>query len=297
MNFVGLLFYNVVSISCLAIVTPSLFEIPSKPAEAYFVGDYAGLVHDHDLPAIKELQEDAYDQNSVPIVVVTIQSTSKCDWEGTVDSLARAWFNKWEIGTLKREGGNQKNAGMLLLVSSGDRKARIELGADWGRRWDSHCRQIMQQVMIPKFKEGDYSVGIREGVEALAQMANEDPASQPARVGFFERVRHHENITPLSMFGRRSGILLITVGILLCVGAIVFPQHRKWMFIVGITLILVVVFTPIIVGLILFFWKSDSGGGSGNGGYSYYACSRGGYSGGSSSVGGFSGGGGASGGW
>ena len=61
----------------------------------------------------------------------------------------------------------------MFLVSTGDRKARIELGAGWGREKDALCDQIMQTQIIPRFKQGDFSGGIVAGVDGLDKMARE----------------------------------------------------------------------------------------------------------------------------
>ena len=79
-------------------------------------------------------------------------------------------FDQWGIGHEKL-GDTTWNTGILLLVSKGDRKARIELGAGWGREQDQLCRQIMDEYIVPKFKEGNFSGGIVLGVESLAKMA------------------------------------------------------------------------------------------------------------------------------
>jgi uncharacterized protein len=68
-----------------------------------------------------------------------------------------------------------------LLVSEQDRKARIELGADWGHTKDALCARIMQEHIIASFKRGDFSTGIRAGVEALSAMAREVEIPSPPR--------------------------------------------------------------------------------------------------------------------
>jgi uncharacterized protein len=65
------------------------------------------------------------------------------------------------------------NTGILLLVSKRDRKARIELGAGWKREKDDLCAQIMGELIIPKFKDGEFSLGIVVGLEALDKMARD----------------------------------------------------------------------------------------------------------------------------
>lgn len=54
----------------------------------------------------------------------------------SVEQYARQLFDHWGPGFKDR------NYGILLLVSVGDRKARIELGAGWGgEAADRRCRQ------------------------------------------------------------------------------------------------------------------------------------------------------------
>jgi uncharacterized protein len=60
-----------------------------------------------------------------------------------------------------------ENNGVLLLVSVKDRKARIELGAGYGRRRDSDASRIMNNKIVPYFRKGQYAKGIIEGTEGL----------------------------------------------------------------------------------------------------------------------------------
>ena len=73
------------------------------------------------------------------------------------------------------------NKGILLLVSVNDRKARIELGADYRHTKDALCNRIMQGHIIPFFKRGDFAGGIRAGVNALEEMARGEQISAPPR--------------------------------------------------------------------------------------------------------------------
>ncbi|HKW32732.1 MAG TPA: TPM domain-containing protein [Candidatus Acidoferrum sp.] len=76
-------------------------------------------------------------------------------------------------------GSQAHNYGVLLLVSVGDRKARIELGAAWAGTKDDTTLMIMQDIMVPNFKKGDYSSGILQGVEALDTMARGNTVRKP----------------------------------------------------------------------------------------------------------------------
>ena len=146
-------------------------EIPPQPGPREFLQDYANVVKPQHAHSIRELQKTGFEQDDTPIVVVTIQSMGKYGQRGSsMEALAEKWFNKWQIS---KRGTEREliNKGILLLVSIGDRKSRIELGAEWGRAHDAHCLKITRSVMIPRFKKGDYSGGLHAAVVELSKMA------------------------------------------------------------------------------------------------------------------------------
>jgi uncharacterized protein len=166
-------------------------EYPGKPGEREFISDGADLL----IPATKDKIRKDLDacltEKAIPIIVVTINSLSEYNAGSmSIETYARMLFDEWGIGHPKirvrgRGMGRKKelswNKGILLLVSVGDRKARIELGADWGRTKDSQCRDIMQNHIIPFFKKGNYEKGIVSGVKALEQMARGEKITAPPR--------------------------------------------------------------------------------------------------------------------
>ena len=64
---------------------------------------------------------------ATPIIVVTIDSMAQHGGANMpIETFAALLFNQWQIGHAKLEGQDW-NTGILLLVSKGDRGARIEL--------------------------------------------------------------------------------------------------------------------------------------------------------------------------
>ena len=141
-------------------------EFPDKPPKQYFYLDQAALLNPQDAQAIDQLALQLLQEQQVPIIMVTIPSLlAYRAADLSVEQYARALFDHWGIGTPSR------NYGILLLVSLGDRKARIELGAAWEHKHDGDAEYIMSDLIVPAFKAGNYSGGIRQGVEALDKMA------------------------------------------------------------------------------------------------------------------------------
>jgi len=139
---------------------------PNKPPREHFYVDQAGLLKEPDASAIDSVAGALLSEEKIPLLVVTIPSLVSFQASSmSIESYAQALFDKWGIGSKNR------NYGILLLVSVGDRKARIELGAGWGRDHDGDAAYIMDRILVPAFKKGDYSGGIRDGANALDKMA------------------------------------------------------------------------------------------------------------------------------
>ncbi len=141
-------------------------EFPDKPPKTDFFVDRANLLNEVAKKDINETALALLREEQIPLFVVTIPSLSAYEASGLgIERYALELFNHWGIGSQDR------NYGMLLLVSSGDRKARIELGAAFEGNYDRQANDIMQSLIIPGFKRGDFPVGITDGVRGLDAMA------------------------------------------------------------------------------------------------------------------------------
>ena len=173
---------------CLLILlsaTPSgAVEITlDRPGDREFIRDAADLLTAQDEADIRTRCDKLLTDKATPILVITIKSMREHGGDGMrIETFTRLLFDQWQIGHAQLNG-QLWNTGILVLVSEGDRKARIELGAGWKRDKDQLCQQIMDQQIIPHFKQKDFSGGIKAGVVALDAMARElqMPVSQQAQ--------------------------------------------------------------------------------------------------------------------
>lgn len=149
-------------------------RFPPAPGPGGFVVDEAGILEADAREQVVAIGERLLREQGVPIVVVTIRSLADQGAAGfTIERCARDLFNEWRIGTAR------DNRGMLLLVSPGDRRARIELGAAWGGGKHRRSQEIVDALMVPRFKRGDWAEGFVAGVAGLDAMARD--AAVPAR--------------------------------------------------------------------------------------------------------------------
>ena len=139
---------------------------PDKPPSEHYYVDEAGLISPETGEQIDKTASALLGEEQIPLFVVTISSLASQDAVTyTIEQYATALFDKWGIGSQDR------NYGILLLISKGDRKARIELGAGWEHKFDNQAQQVMDQLIVPAFKRGDFAGGITEGVRGLDAMA------------------------------------------------------------------------------------------------------------------------------
>lgn len=133
-----------------------------KPQSKY-VSDYANVLTLEDQQAIEDELFQVEDQTGIEITVVTIPRMADYDASGpSIEAFAQSWFNAWHIGKLPA------NDGVLLLMSVEDRKARIQLGAGYPKEMDERMAKVMQRDLIPAFKRGAYSEGLRAGAHGIA---------------------------------------------------------------------------------------------------------------------------------
>lgn len=139
--------------------------------------DYAQIVDDSDATRITYLAQTLQEDLGIPLYVVTIDSMlAHSSSVMPIETYARVLFEQW--------GRNESFAarehwhmGILLLVSPGDRCARIELGRNWKGNADPYCQKIMDGVMVPEFRSDRFSEGVLEGVRALDRLARGDRPS------------------------------------------------------------------------------------------------------------------------
>ncbi len=259
--------YGLALSACLGLTDPATAALPEqiplqRPGDREFILDKANLLSDADEQKIRQLADKLLTDKAAPILVVTIESMGDYGGAGLrIETFARLLFDQWGIGPATL-GDTTWNYGILLLVSQGDRQARIELGAGWRRDKDAVAQQIMRDQIISRFKQGDFSGGIVAGVAALDKMARDlQLPSKPV---------------PASTYwigAALIGLVVFTVVSLIRSGA----SGWAWAF-WGL------VFT--VIGVILYQLATSRSHSSGGGGFS-----------GGSFGGGFSGGGGASGSW
>jgi uncharacterized protein len=195
----------------------------------------------------------------------------------------------WKIGRSKIDDG------AILLVAKDDRKLRIEVGYGLeGALTDATTKRIIDEVITPRFKAGDFAGGITAGVDRILKVIDGEPLPEPVErqsdSNFGDQIGQ---LAPFLFFGViiGGGILRTMFGRLL--GSLAtggLAALAVW-WIVG-TMVLAGL-AGIVGFLVTLIGDAFTSGGGGRSSGGYVGGSGGSWSSGSSgSSGGFSGGGG-----
>jgi len=120
------------------------------------VNDYAGLMAY--VGILEERLANFEQETGHQIAVLTVPSLEGED----IESFGIKVAEKWKIG---KKGVDN---GVILIVALKDRKLRIEVGYGLeGVLPDAIANRIIQETIVPRFRAGDFSGGINDGVEAI----------------------------------------------------------------------------------------------------------------------------------
>jgi uncharacterized protein len=139
------------------------FTIPDKPSRETSVYDYIDLLLPDQEKALEQKLIHYSDSTSTQIVVAIIEST-----EGeNINYLGAQWGEQWGIGQADKDNG------VLVLLARGDRRIAINTGyGTEGSLTDALSKRIIETVIIPEFKHGDYYAGLNLGADAIFQALN-----------------------------------------------------------------------------------------------------------------------------
>ena len=151
----------------------SLALAQSLPKPAGRITDLAGVID----PATEEALDRALDQleqkTSSEIAVATVESLNGM----SVEEYANRLFKEWGVGQAKEDNG------VLVLVAPNDREMRIEVGYGLeGVLPDGLAGQVIRDDFTPRFREGDYSGGIRNGVLRLIGIVEKHQVLTPEEI-------------------------------------------------------------------------------------------------------------------
>ena len=195
----------------LLLAAPAAWSAKEVPFLGARVNDLAGIVP----PPLRERLEtklaDLERRTGAQVAVLTVDSL-----EGdSIEDYAVRVFQTWKLGR------KEVNDGVLFVVARQERRMRIEVGYGLeDRLTDARSRQILDDIVRPHFRAGNFGAGIEAGVDAIAAVIEGAPLPAPRR-------------DPARQIGSVVGILIFSLMFLVVIGtfsvlALLTPGSAGW---------------------------------------------------------------------
>ena len=152
-------------------VFPALAAVAVPPLTGRVV-DQTGTLSSGDIAALTQTLKEFELRKGSQIAVLIVPTTG----EETIEQFSIRVAEAWKIGRKKIDDG------ALLVIARNDRHLRIEVGYGLeGALTDATTRRIIDEVITPKFKAGDFAGGVRAGIERMIGVIGGEklPAPEP----------------------------------------------------------------------------------------------------------------------
>ncbi|MGY8666831.1 YgcG family protein [Bradyrhizobium sp. UFLA05-109] len=136
------------------------------------VVDLTGTLSSGDVASLSSRLQDYENRKGSQIAVLIVPTTQP----ETIEQYSIRVADAWKVGRKKIDDG------AILLVAKNDRHLRIEVGYGLeGALTDVTSRRIIDEVITPKFRSGDFAGGISDGVDRMMRVIDGEPLPAPAR--------------------------------------------------------------------------------------------------------------------
>ncbi len=208
---------------------------PDRPGDG--IADLAGVLTPADAESIRATLNGLRAEPGVEVAVLTVRNVAAYR-AASGEAFATGVYNHWKLGY------GQRHDGVLVLLSVDDRFTRIELGDGVPADQDARMRAVVDGVMVPRFRQGEMSGGLRDGVLAVAAAFNAPPpAAAPAPVPVplpaaapaprtepydWPQRRSYDTFNNELKLSGRTLLLILLAGVLLAgVGMRIYLRTRK----------------------------------------------------------------------
>ncbi len=133
------------------------------PESTGFVNDYEKIFSNDQIDSLTSIIKKHQDKTTNQIAIITIDSFAPYK---TLFDYSLNLFNTWGIGT------KEKDNGVAIVFGKKIRQIRIMVGYGLETKLkDEEAKLIIDEIIIPEFKKGDFYLGIKKGLlEVIKQI-------------------------------------------------------------------------------------------------------------------------------
>lgn len=142
-------------------------SMPARPVPARLVNDLAGMLQADQVEKLERKLRDYNDSTSTQIAIVSVSDLAGYDVSDYAFRLAESWGI----------GQKGKNNGILILLKPKNENGngRVFIATGYGmeeRVPDAYCKRIIEQQLIPAFRQNDVYGGLDAATTTIMQLAS-----------------------------------------------------------------------------------------------------------------------------
>ena len=145
-------------------------QVPVPPLTGH-VTDLTGTLTAEQTAALEQTLTAFEARKGSQLAVLMLASTAPEE----IEQYALRVAEKWKLGRKKVDDG------AILVVAKDDRAVRIEVGYGLeGALNDLTSKRIISEIVLPRFKQQDFSGGITAGVDRMIRVVDGEPLPEPS---------------------------------------------------------------------------------------------------------------------
>jgi uncharacterized protein len=134
------------------------------------VVDLTGTLTSGDIATLDQKLKDLETRKGSQVAVLIVPTTQP----ETIEQYAIRVADAWKVGRKKIDDG------ALVVVAKNDRHLRVEVGYGLeGSLTDVTTKRIIDEVITPRFKGGDFAGGISAGIDRMIKVIDGEPLPAP----------------------------------------------------------------------------------------------------------------------
>jgi len=144
-------------------------QVPVPPLTGHVTDQTATLTTEQQAALEQTLQTFEARKGSQLAVLIVPSSEPE-----TIEQYSLRVAEQWKLGRKKVDDG------AILVIAKNDRTLRIEVGYGLeGALNDATSKRIISEIILPRFKQGDFYGGISAGVAQMVRVVDGEPLPQP----------------------------------------------------------------------------------------------------------------------
>src|SRR5438445_42580 len=157
------------------------------------VVDQTGTLSSGDIASLTQTLKNLEARKGSQVAVLIVPTTAP----EAIEQYSLRVAETWKIGRKKIDDG------ALLVVAKDDRKLRIEVGYGLeGALTDVTSKRIIDEIITPRFRSGDFAGGISSGVDRIIRVVDGEslPAPAPRQQQSSDFLSHVDLLNPFTLF-------------------------------------------------------------------------------------------------